>query len=42
MCSARKHVDRNKLGALLSGKMLQTFECTSPDLIKDRGTKIFW
>ena len=29
MCSACRNVDWNKLGALLSGKMLQTVECTN-------------
>ena len=28
MCSACKNIYWNKLGALLSGKILQTFECT--------------
>ena len=28
MCSACKNVDWNKLGVSLSGKMLQTVECT--------------
>ena len=29
MCIACRNVDWNKLGALLSGKMLQTVECTN-------------
>ena len=29
MCSACKNVAWNKLGAYLSGKMLQTVECTN-------------
>ena len=29
MCSACKNVDWNKLGALLSGKMLQTVKCNN-------------
>ena len=29
MCSACENVDWNKLGALLSGKMFHTVECTN-------------